>query len=146
MCASHPSDNGCQEPAVFGAGKETRRQLGCYAASYPQNEQTALCWLKRYFNVMKLFLTITILLEVCLFVWFFGFVGFVWGCSYLFCTLGSRSSQPVQWKESLTDRLPPSMQLGVFPLDMICLTKVPAEVNTSLTYSKSSLRSIFVIF
>lgn len=42
VCASHPNDSGCQEPDVFGEGKETRRQLGCCAANYPQNEQFVL--------------------------------------------------------------------------------------------------------
>lgn len=68
VCLS-PNDNGCQEPAVLEAGKETRRQFGCYAASYPQDEQRGLCWLKWYFNVMKLSLTVTILWEVCLIDW-----------------------------------------------------------------------------
>lgn len=42
MCASHPNANGCHELAVFGAGKEIRRKLGCYAANYPQSEETGL--------------------------------------------------------------------------------------------------------
>lgn len=81
---------------------------------------------------MKLFLTITILGDICL------------GLFLLVLHLGINGA--VEGGEPYSQPLPLTMQLGVFPPDMICFTKAPAEVNTSLTYSASSLRSIFLIF
>lgn len=47
----------------------------------------------------------------------------------------------------LAAALHPTLQLSVFPPDVICFMKVPAEVNTSLTNFTSSLRKyVFVVF
>lgn len=97
VCDSHPNDNGCQEPAVFGAGKETRRQLGRLLCSQLSSEGTnSFLLTEMVFQCYEAFLDNNWFMRgvfVCLFVNFFLFLLVLGGgCSYLFCTLGSKSS------------------------------------------------------
>lgn len=68
------------------------------------------------------------------------------GLFLLVLHLGIKDLRAPAAEEEEPYRLQPSLQRGGFPPDKICFRKVPAEVNTSLTYSTSSLRGISVIF
>lgn len=57
------------------------------------------------------------------------------------------SAPAAERRALLTAALHPALQLSVFLPDVICFMKVPAEFNTSLANSTSSLRKhFFLIF
>jgi len=77
-----------------------------------------------------------------------GFL-FCWGLFLILLHLGFKelcTSAVERQRALLAAAVHPTQPLGIFPPDTICFMKVPAEINTSLTNSTSSLRKHFYYY